>query len=611
MERWKRRAVNMVFSLIFGGDGPPPVAFRPQKTSIGEPELRYLRRSSPERHGISSRRLCDMLSRLEAEQRAHVHSLMVIAGGEVICECSAEGYRTDCWHMSNSMSKTVVGMIIGMLIDDGLIRLEGRLCDYLPEYPYRDRKFAQITIHHLLSMTAGVEFAEVGAVTEESWTECFFASTVKFQPGTRFFYNSMNTYILARVAERCSGVRFGELAERRFFGPMGIKSYHWEIGPEGCEKGGWGLYMSPESWARVGCMLLYGGFFGGRRILSEKWIGKMTSFKAETPLSCGDFNYGYHLWCQRRGDELLLSGMLGQSVWICPKNDLIVVMSGGNNELFGASPALEIVRSTLGGRINDRLNSSDSLRLRRREAEFFLSRRWIRFERPSLIQRIGRKICGREDVHRELVGEYVFPPGSQSLIPIVLRAMQNGLGGELEKLGIAFDGGGLRIKFRESNEEYTVYAGIYRYEKNIISYRGEKYRLMAAAGQDSEGRGLLLELIFSETASVRRVKMRREENKIILELSECPSERLIEYLLTDFSAQSPVFSVAMDMLKRRFGERAVEDMIRRSFNPTIVGVDVSSAGVDEALSGLCQVSESRGIRLARSLVGRIFGEGEK
>ena len=148
-------------------------------------------------------------------------------------------------------------------------------------------------------------------------------------------------------------------------------------------------------------------------------------------------------------------------------------------------------------------------------------------------------------------------------------------------------------------------------KKNIISYRGEKYRLMAAAGQDSEGRGLLLELIFSETASVRRIKMRREENKIILELSECPSERLIEYLLTDFSAQSPVFSVAMDMLKRRFGERAVEDMIRRSFNPTIVGVDVSSAGVDEALSGLCQVSESRGIRLARSLMGRIFGEGEK
>jgi hypothetical protein len=138
---------------------------------------------------------------------------MVLRGGEVILECSASGYSVNEWHVSHSMAKTICGMIIGRLVDDGKLLVDTPLVEIFPEIPYRDRKFSFITINHLLSMTSGVDFAEVGAITESDWITAFFSSAVKFTPGTKFAYNSMNSYILARIAKRVSGVSFSELAD--------------------------------------------------------------------------------------------------------------------------------------------------------------------------------------------------------------------------------------------------------------------------------------------------------------------------------------------------------------------------------------------------------------
>ena len=119
MEKWKKRSIDLVTSLAFGSKGDPTVvAYYPQKTKISLPEERFFRRSTPEKHGISSKRLYNMLCELEGERRANMHNLMVLCGGEVICDCSADGYDVNTWHISHSMSKTVCGMVIGTLVDE-------------------------------------------------------------------------------------------------------------------------------------------------------------------------------------------------------------------------------------------------------------------------------------------------------------------------------------------------------------------------------------------------------------------------------------------------------------------------------------------------------------
>ena len=124
--------------------------------------------------------------------------------------------------------------------------------------------------------------------------------------------------------------------------------------------------------------MMHGGVFMGKRILPESWVGESYITRAITPETSGGFNYGYHLWVSRQGGEILFNGMLGQNVWLCPRNNIMVVMTGGNNELFQASPALEIVRGYLGGEINDELDRRDLELLREKESKFFRSRRWIR-----------------------------------------------------------------------------------------------------------------------------------------------------------------------------------------------------------------------------------------
>ena len=64
----------------------------------------------------------------------------------MICECSAEGYSRNEWHISHSMAKTVCGMVIGTLVDEGRLGLDDRVADIFPEIAYRDKRFSRITV---------------------------------------------------------------------------------------------------------------------------------------------------------------------------------------------------------------------------------------------------------------------------------------------------------------------------------------------------------------------------------------------------------------------------------------------------------------------------------
>ena len=160
MEKWKKRAIDLMTSLAFGGkEDPMVVPYYPQKTRISLPEKKFFVRTTPEKQGISSKRIYNMLCELEGERRANIHTIMVLRRGEVISECSVDCYDRNNWHISNSMAKTVCGMVIGSLVDEGRLKTDGRLVDVFPEIEYRDKKFPLITIELLLTMTSGVDFA--------------------------------------------------------------------------------------------------------------------------------------------------------------------------------------------------------------------------------------------------------------------------------------------------------------------------------------------------------------------------------------------------------------------------------------------------------------------
>ena len=588
MEKWKKRAINLITSIAFGGQQKNTVVpYYPQKTKMNGEEHPSLPRSTPEAHGISSKRLHNMLAELEGERRCNIHNLMVIKGGEVISECSREGYGVNLFHLSHSMTKSVIGMAIGLLYDDGLVTLDTRLVDIFPDIPYKDKRFSYITVEHLLTMTTGVAFGEAGAVTESSWSEAFFASALKFHPGTEFFYNSMNSYILARIAVELSGRSIADLVGERIFKPLGITNYFWEIGPENVEKGGWGLYLSAESWAKLGLMFMGGGSFRGRRILSERWVRMSGKTHAISPAFNGDFNYGYQLWVARESSQLLFNGMLGQNVWMCPDNDIVVVMQSGNNELFQDSPTLEIIRRHLGGMIDDRISFNDTIPLRRKEADFLKVRRWVHplEKRRGLFYFLGlRKRTPYDESWDGILGTYKFPENNSGILPLFVRAMQNNLDASINEMTIYREGESVYLTVKERDEVHSLEIGLYEYKETVVDFNGEKY-IVKTIGEAAHGPDgsvtYRIELLYPELPNTLMLKLEKTmKDRIAVSIAEIPNGRIVDSMAARLADSNSSVALLVNALDNKFGQEVLRERLDKTFAPTFVAADKSVPGYE-------------------------------
>ena len=585
MERWIRKTVEFGAGLVFTGKvNPSVIPYFPQKTEISGEEERYFRRAVPESVGISSGRLTAMLKALEQEKRANIHNLLVIRHGEVICECSHPGYSVNTWHLSHSMSKTVTGMAIGLLVDEGLLGLDERVVDIFKDAHYTDARYEQMTVRHLLTMSSGARFSEAGVVSETAWTSAFFSSGLQYSPGEGFNYNSMNSYLLARIAVMRSGRTLTELVNDRIFAPLHITNFFWEMGPEGVEKGGWGLFLSAESWGKLGLMMLGGGVFEGRRILSEDWVRQATQVSAHAPKGIGHYDYGYQLWRSREGEDYLFNGMFGQNVWICPKNDLVVVINAGNNELFQNSPALAVVEKYMSADLNSDLTDScfagDYGDLCRTEAHFFERRHQIRPYAPHLS--LGHRLRLRHRSHyppdwEMLLGKYHFAKNNFGMLPLLIRGMQNNMRSSLDGISFERDGGEMLFCFTECGVQYSLRVGFTDFATSVLEVRGEKYivKVMGEAMEDEDRNPLFkLELLFPEMPNHRLMKITLIEGGLLVRMSELPNNSIANVFISDMSDAGGKLAFFYELVERRMGKNFAVRKLEETFAPAMIGARI-------------------------------------
>ena len=622
MESWQIRALNLLLGLGKPNEKSPGViGYTPAKTVVSGDERPYFQRSVPERHRISSRRLSSMLFELEADERSNVHSLMVIKDGVVICECSHPGYSVNTWQLSHSMSKTITGMAIGLLHDRGLIDLNTPVTEFFPELKYKDKRFKNITVENLLSMTSGSTFNEVGSVTEDKWTEAFFESPMLFDAGDDFAYNSMNSYILARIVCKVSGESLTEFVEKRIFAPLHITNYFWEKSPEGTEKGGWGVYLSPESWAKLGIMMLELGSFEGKRILSSDWVRMMTSAHAIPNDRSGDFAYGYHLWVNRHNDEFLFNGMLGQNVWVCPRNNIVVVVTAGNNEMFQNSSTMAIIRGHLSGELRDSFDFHSRHQLRIMQKSFFESRRYAKplKRRRSITDLFGITSPQRFDnAWGALLNKtYALRANHVGLLPLFVRCMQNNLDAGIRSFHFERSGDALMLTVIEGNAAYALEVGIYEYKFTTLDFRGEKYivGVMGHATDDEHRHAIYkLEFLFPELPNTRKIKISViDKERILISFSEDPDDKIIQGLFEVFPVTNPRVGIVIDLLENRIGDNFISSKIEDVFNPQFISADFGSPSFDEIMKNEeKKASETSSLmKTLSSIVTRLSNEFEE
>lgn len=329
------------------------VEYKPQKPAFREDSAleTHLARSSPESLGISSEWVTDLFSRLSALPDHGLHRIMVLRGNTVIGETSFAPYPKDEWHVTHSLCKSVTGMAIGLLVDEGRLSVDDKLTDIFRE----ERSLLsyvmltdKITVRHLLTMTSGVKFNESGAIAGNSWKRDFMEAGCSFEPGSAFEYNSMNSYMLSAIVTKITGETMMEYLRPRLFEPLGIDRVFWESSPEMITKGGWGLFIRTEDMAKLGRLLMQDGVWEGKQILSREWVRESTSVHVRTGLEHCEM-YGYQLWINddRGVFAWSFNGMLGQNVFCYPDLDMVICTSAGNSEVFQQGEMSGMIRRAL------------------------------------------------------------------------------------------------------------------------------------------------------------------------------------------------------------------------------------------------------------------------
>ena len=316
-----------------------PYPFIPQKPPAFPVEETGFLASTPEKEGIPSAVIEKYFRELDEEKDAHPHSVLILRHGKLIARGDWAPYTYQLPHAMYSFSKSVVSLAFGIAKEEGLLSEDDRLVSYYPykPAPFRSSRMGEVTLRHLLTMTSGAVFAEAGSVAEKDWIRGFLMGDCAFEPGSRFSYNSMNTYMLSAVLRKVTGMSLTEYLTPRLYTPLGMKPPYWETCPMGIEKGGWGLYLTPLDMARLGQLMLQKGQWdvnGERRqIVPARWIEEATDGHIPTGSDEIAYGYGYQFWSfEKTGYQF--SGMFGQRVVVLPQQDMVIAITAGSQEIF-------------------------------------------------------------------------------------------------------------------------------------------------------------------------------------------------------------------------------------------------------------------------------------
>jgi CubicO group peptidase (beta-lactamase class C family) len=295
-----------------------------------------LPRSTPAASGVSSRAIAALLDRLEA-QSVECHSIIVVRHGHVVAEGWWAPYSSGRPHLLYSLTKSFTSVAVGLAIADGLLSLDDRVVDVLPDHVPADisEQGRRVTVHHLLSMTSGHRtdsLADAWQLEPDDLVKGFLRVPFPDPEGTRHAYDNATTFLLARMVERVTGRGLPELLDERLFEPMGVDHAEWDRVASGAAFGFHGLHLTTEAIAAFGELLRREGRWGDRQLVPREWVRLATRRHIETPPSeigaegadflCG---YGYQFWMSRHG--YFGNGANGQQCVVVPEHDLVVALT--------------------------------------------------------------------------------------------------------------------------------------------------------------------------------------------------------------------------------------------------------------------------------------------
>ncbi|AIQ12228.1 serine hydrolase domain-containing protein [Paenibacillus durus] len=296
---------------------------------------------------MDAEKLAELEPMIKSEY-SNINGIVVVRNGYIAYEKYYNGYGPDDPHHVASITKSVLSALIGIAIDARYIKnVDQKVLDFFPEYVLgaADRQKREITIRHLLTMTAPYPF--------EDWHEpldkmCMEPDWVKYtldilgQNGDigTFKYSTAGAHLLSAILTRSTGKSAREFAGEPLFKSIGMKEIPdyemksfgfedlfgenvkgWVNDPNGNSTGGWGLTLTPRDMARFGFLYLNRGVWDNNQIISGTWIDESTAMNPN--------KYGYLWWLYEEDGVFayLALGDGGNVICCIPEKDLVVAIA--------------------------------------------------------------------------------------------------------------------------------------------------------------------------------------------------------------------------------------------------------------------------------------------
>jgi CubicO group peptidase (beta-lactamase class C family) len=165
------------------------------------------------------------------------------------------------------------------------------------------------------------------------WVKATLDYPVVGTPGTSFNYCTELTHVLGALIANAAGEPLEDFAASRLFQPLSMSPVEWHFSPTGRAISGFEFWMAPRDMIKLGQLVLDGGTWNGRQIVSPSWLRNTTLQRVTVDSELG---YGYQWWTRYFGSEgnwqygVVAWGNGGRFILVFKDLDLVVGLTGGN-----------------------------------------------------------------------------------------------------------------------------------------------------------------------------------------------------------------------------------------------------------------------------------------
>lgn len=288
----------------------------------------------------------------------YTDGIIVLHRGKVVYERYMGALQADRPHMAFSVTKSFIGTLAAMLVEEGVLDEQASVASYVPELA--DSGFGDASVRQVMDMTTAIRYSETysdpGA---EIWeysragnliprpadykgATSLYAFLQKVQPegqhGDAFAYRTVNSDVLAWVVQRATGTSFAELLAQRIWSKLGAEQDAYIVVDQlGTQFAGGGMNASLRDMARFGEAMRNNGRFNGQQIVPEAVVadirggGDPGKFASAGYTTLPGWSYRNMWWVADAEQGMFAArGIHGQTIYVDPKAEMVIARFASN-----------------------------------------------------------------------------------------------------------------------------------------------------------------------------------------------------------------------------------------------------------------------------------------